>query len=103
VERWAVRIVPRVRRLAAEGSVRFTYKALQELAEFGLDEVDGCEILAGMTPSDGARRQRSTRTGEWMYVFRTLHLGGLSYVKLVIRASCVVVSFHAEMGDLGDD
>ena len=102
MERWAARVLQRVRESASRGAVSFTYKALQELAHIGLDEIDCCEILAGLTSKDCERRLRSTRTGEWMYVFRALHVGNLVYIKLVVRRICIVVSFHEEVDDLGE-
>jgi hypothetical protein len=84
--------------LAAERKVRFTLKAFQELARLGmgLDEDDACEVLARLTPSDLVGRLVSERTGEWMYVFRPSVGGTVVYAKVVLRADCVVISFHEE-------
>ena len=73
-------------------------KALRELAalEIGLAEEDACDVLGGFGASEFAEGRRSKRTGEWMYVF-TPDLGGLGlYLKLILRADCVVISFHEE-------
>jgi hypothetical protein len=42
------------------------------------------------------RRLVSERTDEWMYVFRPSVDGAIVYVKIVLRADCVVISFHEE-------
>jgi hypothetical protein len=89
-------VLAEVRRLVAERKVRFTLKALDELAvlELGLDEQDALEILAAITLEDLAGRIESQRTREWLYVFKPEVAGGVLYVKLIVRAECVVVSFH---------
>lgn len=94
--RGAGTVVRRVRALAAHHQVRLTLKALRELAAMGLDELDACEALAGLGVRDFVQALRSTATGEWMYVFKP-RLGGVTvYVKLILRGSCVVVSFHED-------
>ena len=95
---WATAVLRRVRRLATERKVRFTLKAFQELARLGmgLDEEDACDVLAKLNPSDLVGRLVSERTGEWMYVFRPVVGGIVVYVKIVLRADCVVISFHEE-------
>ena len=102
--RWLVSLVRRIHRLAAAGRVRMTLKALRELAllELGLDEQDACEVLAALEVEDFSRRLVSTRTGEWLYVFKP-RVGGRSlYVKVVVREDCIVVSFHDEVEDEED-
>jgi MqsR (Motility quorum-sensing regulator) toxin of toxin-antitoxin system len=94
--RWLSRVLRRVHALAGEGSVRFTFKALQELALLDLDGDDAVEVLRGLTAKHSAGRLVSARTGEWMYVFQPA-VGGITvYLKLVLRTDCVVVSFHHE-------
>jgi hypothetical protein len=94
--RGAGTVVRRVRALAARRQVRFTLKALRELALMGLDELDACETLAGLAVTDFVQALRSTVTGEWLYVFKP-RLGGVPvYVKLILRGACVVVSFHED-------
>ena len=84
--------------MAAERKVRFTLKAFYELARLGmgLDEEDACNVLARLTPSDLVRRLVSERTSEWMYVFRPSVGETMVYVKVDLRADCVVISFHEE-------
>ena len=57
------------------------------------------EILVGLAAADSAGRLLSARTGEWMYVFKPRVAEMLVYVKLVLRADCIVVSFHEEEDD----
>jgi hypothetical protein len=67
--RWLPTILVRIRELAAQREVRFTMKALRELAGLGmgLDEEDACEVLANLIASEFDERLRSKKTGEWMY------------------------------------
>ena len=99
--RWVSRVLARVHALAAQRKVRFTYKALRELAalDLGLDENDACRVLAGLTAREAIGRLASARTGEWMYVFTCRIAGVPVYLKLVLREDCVVVSFHEEEED----
>lgn len=94
-------VLRRVRALAAEENVRFTLKAVRELAALGLDATDACESLEGLRAADFVKRLVSEATGEWMYVFKPKVGGILVYVKLILRRGCVVVSFHEDEG--GDD
>ncbi len=93
----------RVRTLAAEGRVRFTLKAVRELAALGLDSGDATEVLAVLRPSTFVERLASRVTGEWMYVFRPDVEGMAMYLKLILRAGCLVVSFHEEEAAGEDD
>ena len=45
----------------------------------------------------------SKETGEWMYVFRPSVGGVIVYVKVVLRADCVVISFHEEEDQSDED
>ena len=91
-------VLRRVRALAAEEKVRFTLKAVRELATIGLDAMDACESLAGLKAADLVKRLVSEATGEWMYVFKP-HVGDIPvYVKVILRRGCVVVSFHEDEG-----
>jgi hypothetical protein len=94
-------VLRRVRALRAEENVRFTLKAVRELAALGLDATDACESLEGLRAADFVKRLVSEATGEWMYVFKPKVGGILVYVKLMLRRGCVVVSFHEDEG--GDD
>ena len=97
---WEVaRVAARVRSIAAEGRVRFTLKAARELAALGLDSRDAVEVLAGLRASTFIERFASRETGEWMYVFKPDVDGIVMYLKLILRAGCVVVSFHEDEGD----
>ncbi len=99
--RWLSRVLKTVHRLAAQEKVRFTHKALREMAalDLALDEADACEVLKDLTDKDSAGRIASARTGEWMYVFKPRVAGTVVYLKLVLRADCVVVSLHEELDD----
>jgi hypothetical protein len=92
--RWAASALAAIRDRAARGHVRFTLKSITELAMLGLDEADICEILADIRPSDACSRLRSISTHEWMYVFKP-HVGAtILYIKVIVRASCIVISCH---------
>ncbi len=94
--RGIARILRRLRTLAAEREVRFTLKALRELAALGRDATDACETLEGLKPTDFVKAMVSEATGEWMYVFKP-YVGDISiYLKLILRHGCVVVSFHED-------
>ncbi len=89
-------VLRRVRALATGRHVRFTLKALHELALLGLDAEDACETLEGLHASAFVRTLSSERTGERMYVFKP-RVGDLSiYLKFVLRDGCLVVSFHED-------
>jgi hypothetical protein len=91
-------VLRRVRALAAERKLRFTLKAVRELAALGLDATDACESLEGLKAADFVKRLASEATGEWMYVFKPNVGDILVYVKLILRRGCVVVSFHEDEG-----
>ena len=94
--RWLVAALARIRGLATRRKVYFTLKALRELAGLGMDEEDACEVLASLVVTESAQRLRSKKTGEWMYVFKP-EVGGIPvYLKVILRADCVVISFHEE-------
>ena len=92
------RTLGRVRRLVGEGRVRFTLKALEELSQLAvqLDADDACDVLLGLTESDLAARMRSSLTGEWLHVFKPTVGETALYIKVVVRADCLVVSFHED-------
>jgi hypothetical protein len=67
-------------------------------ARLGLTAEDVRDVLEGLTADDLAGRLASSATGEWMYVFKP-DVGGLViYVKVLLRESCLVVSFHEDEG-----
>lgn len=105
MEHWLPRVLARIHHLARMGRIRFTYKALRELAGLGLglDESDACEILSALTTRDWACRLRSEHTGEWMYVFKPRISVAVLYVKLIVRGECVVISFHEEVNERDEE
>ena len=102
---WLPRVLARIHRLAADGKVRLTEKAAEELkaSELGLDERDASEVVHGLKAQESAGRVFSNDTNEWLYVFKPRILGTALYVKLVLRADCVVVSFHKEQANEDED
>jgi hypothetical protein len=102
---WLPRLLRRVRELAGRGQVRFTFKAARELAALGagLDGRDACDALAALSADDFAKRFESEYTGERMYVFKPLVAGTVIYLKLVLRAECLVVSFHEDEGESDEE
>jgi hypothetical protein len=103
--RWLTAVLARIREMAARRKVRFTMKALQELAalDMGLDEEDAGDVLANLAPSDLVERLVSKKTGEWMYVFKPSVGAVVVYVKVVLRSDCVVISFHEEEDHSDED
>ena len=99
--RWLPQVLARIRELAARRRVRFTQKALHELASLDLeiDEEDACDILASLRSQDSAGRQASETTGEWMYVFKPNCGGILLYVKVILRDDCILISVHEDHHD----
>lgn len=81
---WLLRVLVRIHRLAAQGAIDFTGKALKELQalDLELDERDAREIVSGLRAKDSA--------------------GIRLYLKLALRSVCVVVSFHQDLGDEQD-
>ena len=82
-------VLTRTRELALARKVLFTLKARRELAglQFGLDEQDACDVLAGLSAEDFATRLRSRATKEWAYVFKPQLAGMVLYVKLVLLSA----------------
>jgi hypothetical protein len=103
--RWLPRLLRHIHELASRGQVQFTLKALRELAALGagLDAQDACDVLAALTVGDFAARLESEATGEWMYVFKPTVAGTIVYLKLVVRAACVVVSFREDESEADAD
>jgi hypothetical protein len=102
VQAWVPRILHRIRYLAAAGRVRFTLKALRELAVLSLDADDAVEVLGSLSRIDAACRLRSARTGEWLYVFKPKVGRWIIYLKVALRDDCIVVSFHENEEDDDD-
>ena len=103
--RWLPRLLRRIHELAGRGRVRLTLKAVRELAALsaGLDVEDACDVLAALSAADFADRFESQHTGEWMYVFKPSVAGTLVYLKLVLRAECVVISFHEDEDEADEE
>src|SRR5438128_7768177 len=103
--RWLRAVLARIRELAAQRKVRFTLKALRELAGLGigLDQEDACDVLANLATRDFVERLGSRMTGEWMYVFQPTVGEVILYVKVILRSDCVVISFHEEEDQSDDD
>ena len=59
-------------------------------------------MLVALAEDDFAQRFELEHTGEWMYVFKPSVAGTVVYLKLVLTAECVVVSFHEDEGK-GDE
>ncbi len=99
--RWLAAVLERVHGLALPGRVRFTLKAFQGLAalDMGLDEKDAQHVLANLAPGDFVERTASKKTGEWMYMFKPRVGEVIIYVKVIVRTSCVVISFHEDQSD----
>jgi hypothetical protein len=95
----------RIHELAGRGRVRLTLKAARERAALGvgLDVQDACDLLAALSADDFGVRFESVHTGEWMYVFKPSVAGTPVYLKLVVRAECVVVSFHEDEGEADEE
>lgn len=102
---WLSRALARVHRLAVEGKVQFTEKAFDELRALplGISTEDAYHILENLTASECAGRLVSRETEEWLYVFKPRIGGIVLYVKVVLRADCVVISFHEERGNDDQD
>lgn len=99
MSQWLSHVLKRIKELAKQQKVRFTYKAVREIAsiDYGLDYDDICQILMDLTPKDSEGRIISNSTKEWMYVFKP-EIGNMSiYLKVILRDDCIVVSFHEDM------
>ena len=103
--RWLPRLLRQIHELAGQRRVRFTLKAEHELAALGagLDAQDACDVLASLTAADFATRFESEHSGEWMYVFKPSVIGMVVYLKVMLRAECLVVSFHEDEGESDEE
>jgi hypothetical protein len=95
---WVPRIVRRIRGLSAAGNVRFSYKALYELAalELGIDQDDVLHLLQHLEAEECFERLRSAITNEWICVFKPTVASTVLYIKVAIRQGCIVVSLHED-------
>lgn len=98
--RWLPRLLRRIYELAGRGRVRLTLKAARELATLGagMDVQDACDVLSALTADDFSERLESEHTGEWMHVFNPSVAGMVVYLKVILRAECVVISFPEDEG-----
>ena len=101
--RWLTTALARIRKLAAEGKVRLTLKALRELSALGLDVDDAIVVIASLRAADSVGRIVSEGTGAWLYVFKPQVGGTAVYLKLAVRTDCIVVSFHVDQEDDHDE
>jgi hypothetical protein len=102
---WLVKVLGQVHELAAKRKLRLTAKAHRErsMLAMALDPEDVRDVLLGLGVRDSAGRKLSRTTGEWLYIFKP-HLGNeLLYVKLVLRAECIIVSFHEDDGGCDEE
>lgn len=99
---WLPRLLRRIRDLAAAGRVRFTFKAIRELAALALDPDDAVDVVRNLTSADAHGRIRSEATGEWMYVFKPTVGETVIYLKVAVRDDCIVVSFHEDEANHDD-
>jgi len=98
---WLPRVLARIHRLAAEGKVQFTEKAFEELRALplGISIEDGHHVLENLTAGECTGRLVSRATDEWLFVFKPRIAEIVLYIKVVLRADCVVISFHQELGN----
>jgi hypothetical protein len=103
--RWLQGALTRIRALARERKVRFTQKAFREVValDLGLDADDCCDVLERLTATDSGGRLKSTITLEWMYVFKPDIARARLYLKVILRDECIIVSFHEEGSEDGDE
>jgi len=97
VTRWLMRAFRAIQDLARQGQVQFTHKAVIEIEEeLDITEEVALEILRTITLEDFHERLASDINGEWLYVFKVQTAGYMLYIKLAIRHTCVVISFHED-------
>jgi hypothetical protein len=98
VAAWLSGVLKRIHKLASEGKMRLTVKALAEVRglDLGLGVSDVVDILTTLSAADSAGRLRSSASSEWLYVFKPTAAETVLYVKVVLRGDCVVVSFHKD-------
>ena len=94
--RWLTRVLARIHVAAAKGTIRLTHKALSEAKALGMEPPDVVEVIAGLTMNDFAKRLVAHDDEDWMYVFIPRIHGTTLYVKVVLRANCIGVSFHED-------
>jgi hypothetical protein len=72
VAAWLPGVLRRIHKLANEGKVRLTVKALAEVRGLGLGlgVGDVVDMLTALSAADSAGRLRSSASFEWLYVFK---------------------------------
>ena len=95
--RWLKDVLARIREMRA--TARFASR-IRRSANWPRSISDWTRTIAaksleGLT-IDSAGRNRSVITGEWMYMFKPTVGGTLLYLKVIVRGSCIVISFHEE-------
>jgi hypothetical protein len=95
---WRKKALGKVHLHVREQRVLFTLKALRELEalELGLDQDDVCRILEDLDETDLSQRIAFELTHEWLYIFKTSVAEIELYLKVAIRHSCVLISFHED-------
>ena len=96
--RWLPATLKMIHKLAKKKKVVFTHKVALEVAhlDLGIDFDDVCDVLSSLIAADFRERLKSKSTNEWLYVFKPEVGGTVLYVKLLLRAECVVISFHED-------
>ena len=71
------------------------------LGEFPIafDVQDACDVLNRLRSVDFDSVSTSIGTGETLYIFKPEVASMRLYVKLLMRAHCVVISFHEDRPD----
>ena len=103
--RWLRGVLARIHERAKQRRVRFTYKALRELAaiDLGLTEEDCCSVLESLAARNSAGRVKSVVTDDWLFIFKPAIGATEFYLKIMLRTDCIVISFHEEDQEHGDE
>jgi hypothetical protein len=93
---WLSKALCRITALATAQSACFTLKAARELSVLELDAEDAGDILSNLTVDDSEGRMKSHTTGKWMHIFKPQLPETVLYIKIVLRDTCVLISFHED-------
>ncbi len=98
---WLLQILNTIHAHARARRVAITTKARIELRKLklGLDLEDVYSILAELEVRDFDHRLESDTPDEWLYVFKPTVWNVVIYLKVVLRADCVVISFHRDSNE----
>lgn len=66
------------------------------MAELGLHLSDAVELLTSLRARQSRGRVWSSATNEWLLIFEIAAAGVPLYLKIILRACCVVVSLHED-------